>query len=67
MTAQIEVKLCTSVFYPNFRDLNVGIILRVPNESFSGHYELFILYFISQLEVRSETYGFSNADHQTVT
>ena len=36
------------------------------NESFSGHYDLFILGFISQLEVMSERYRFSKVDHQTV-
>jgi len=33
------------VFYPNFRDLIVGSKLGVLNESFIGHYDLFILGF----------------------
>ena len=40
-----ELKLYISVFYPDFRDLTMWIMLCVLNKSFSGHYELFILGF----------------------
>ena len=54
------------VFCPNFRDLTMWIMLCVLNKSFSRHYEIFILDFISQLEVGSERYEFSKVDYQTV-
>ena len=65
-TAQDRPKLCTIVFYPNFREAIVVIMHYTIHEIFRDFLSFLYLGSLAQLEVRGERYEFSKVDLQTV-